>query len=149
MRAPLFELPCASLYQQCLNSIHSGAKILIGPGPARGMNARFPIERVDDQTGIVGERYLAACAHGGDRLDARVGRKGISGFLWLGEAEVISRFCDNAVRREQVAHFLKLAFVMGGDHHRTCEFSAHITAIFWRPTSFAMPLRASASSAAN
>jgi hypothetical protein len=51
--------------------------------------------------------------------------------------------------RQQFAQFGQLTGIVGGDDDRAGEFSAHITAIFCKPTSFSMPLRASASSTWN
>jgi hypothetical protein len=55
MCTPLLGRPGASLDQQRLNSVHGGAKILLRPGPARGVNAGRSTEGIDDQARIVGE----------------------------------------------------------------------------------------------
>src|SRR5262249_5868317 len=101
------------------------------------------------QAGIVGEGGRATGARCRDSLDTCIGGECLAGFLWLRQTELARRLRGDAVRREQLAHFHQLAWIVGGNHHRTCEFPAHITAIFCRLTSFSMPLRASASNAAN
>ncbi len=113
------------------------------------MNTGLAFERVDHQAGIVGECHRAAGARRRNSFDACVGGERLAGLLWLGQTEFACGLRGDAVRREQLAHFFQFAGIVGGDHHRTCEFSAHITAIFCRLTSFSMPLRARASNAAN
>src|SRR6478672_7064638 len=149
MRAPLLGRFRSAFDQQRLNLIHGGAKILAGSCPSRRVNARFAVKRIDDQTGVVGECRFFTCPCGRQRLDARIGGKARSGFLRLGQAELGSGVRVDAVRGEQLAHFPELAWIMGSDHHHPGELSAHITAIFCKLTSFSMPLRASASNAAN
>ena len=123
------------------------------------MNAGLAIERIDDQSGIVGERGLSTRSGSGQRLDACIRAEGFPGFFRLGQRKFRSRLRAHALRREQLAHFLKLAWIVGSDHHGSGKFSGHdgskddarayATANFCKPTSFSMPLRASASNAAN
>src|ERR1700687_2262268 len=149
MRAPLRRHFGAALHQHRLDFVHGEAEVLVGAGPARRVNAGITAERIDHQTGIVGEGGAVCCFGCSHSLNARIGGECFSGFLRLGQAKLASRLRGDAERRQQLAHFGKLAGVMRRDHHRTGEFSAHITAIFCKPTSFSMPLRASASSAWN
>src|SRR5215470_3713957 len=149
VRATLLGSPGTAFDQQGLNAVHRGPEILVRPGPPRGMDAGLAIERVDHQTGIVGKGRRASGARYRSCFDACVGGERLAGLLWLCQTELARRLGGDAVGREQVAHFLQLAGIVGRDHHRTCEFSAHITAIFCRLTSFSMPLRASASNVAN
>ena len=113
------------------------------------MNAGLAAERIDHQAGIVGEGSLAGRARRGHRLDARIRGESLAGFLGLAQPEFAGRLRFDAERRQQLAHFGQLAGIMRGDHHRACQLSAHATASFCKPTSFSMPLRASASSAWN
>ena len=149
MRATLLVRPGAAFDQQRLNAVHGAAKVLIGSRPARGMDAGLPAKRIDHQTGVISERGLSARAGRGLRLDARIRRESLASLFWLRQTEVASRLYNDAERRQQLAHFLQFAWIVSGDHHWPGECSAHITAIFCKPTSFSMPLRASASSAAN
>ncbi len=122
------------------------------------MDAGLAAERIDHQTGIVGEGGAAGRDRGGHRLDARVVGEGACRFpSGSAQAELAGRLRGDAIRREQLAHFGELAGIVGGDHQRAAEFAmvprltgrTHITAIFCKSTSFSMPLRASASSAWN
>src|SRR4029077_5491210 len=149
MRTTLLGSFGTSLDEHGLNAVHRGPEILIWSGPPRGMNAGIAIERVDHQAGIVGKGHRATGARRGDSFDACVGGERLAGLFWLGQTEFGRRLRGDAVRREQLAHFLQLAGVVGGDHHRPCEFFAHMTAIFCRLTSFSIPLRARPSNAAN
>ena len=55
MRAALCGRLGAALDQQRLDLFHGAAEILVRPGPARGMDAGRAAERVDHESGIVGE----------------------------------------------------------------------------------------------
>ena len=149
MRAALLGRLGAALDQQRLDFVHGEAKILVGPRPARRVNAGLAAERIDHQTGIVGESRLAGGFRRGHRLDARIGGKCLSGFLRLGEPKLAGRLRGDAERRQQLAHFGQLAGIVRGDDDRAGELATHATASFCKPTSFSMPLRASASSARN
>ncbi len=113
------------------------------------MNAGLTAECVHDQPGIVGKGGTACGFRRGYRLDARIGGKSFSGFVRLGQTKLAGRLRLDAIGREQVAHLGKLSRIMGGDHHRTGELPAHVTANFCKSTSLPMPLRASASSTRN
>src|SRR5262245_66695054 len=67
--------------QQRLNAVHCGAKVLVWPGPPRGMNSRLTTKRIDDETGIVRECRHTAGACRRNSFDARVGGEGLPGFL--------------------------------------------------------------------
>src|SRR4249920_2420286 len=90
---------CASLLgslgamfdQQRLNAVHRTAKVLIRPRPAGGMNARLTVERIDDQSGIIGKRGLSTRSGSGQRLDACIRAEGFAGFFRLGQRELRSR----------------------------------------------------------
>src|SRR5665213_607895 len=113
------------------------------------MNAGVAAERIDHQTGVVGKGRLAGGFGGGHRFDARIGGESFSGFLGLGKPKFAGRLRLNAEGREQFAHFSQLAGIVRGDDDRAGEFLAHATASFCKPTSFSMPLRASARSVSN
>src|SRR5262249_26386067 len=162
MRAPLVRRIRAAARQLLLDLTHRAGKVLVRPGPARRMNAGRAAEGVDRKPGIVGEGGQAGRASGGFRLDARVLAKARSGLFRLSQAERARRHRLDAERRQQLAHLLQLAGIVGGNHQAAVDAAmrhdvpavagqrAHyITAIFCRSTSLAMPLRASASRASN
>src|SRR5262245_41711792 len=149
MRTTLLGSFGTSFDQQSLNAVHRGPEILVWSSPPCGTNAGIAIERVDHQAGIVRKGHCATGTCRSDSFDACVGGERLAGLFGLGQTEFARRLRGDAVRREQLAHFLQLARIVGGDHHRTCEFCAHMTAIFCRFTSFSMPLRARPSNAAN
>src|SRR5690606_21048046 len=62
----------AGLLQSVLDEAHGGSKILAGARPARRIDARIAIERIDGEAGIVGERRQAGGERRGERLDARI-----------------------------------------------------------------------------
>ena len=105
----------AALDQQRLDFVHGEAEILVRSGPARRMNAGLAAERIDHQTGIVGEGGAAGRLRRGHRLDARIVGEGLAGFLRLGETELAGRLRGDAVGREQLAHFGELAGIVRGD----------------------------------
>ena len=149
MRAPLFGCFGAAFDQQCLNTVHGAAKILVGSRPARGMDAGLAAERIDHQSRIVGERRLAARARRGFRLDAGIGRESFARFFRFRQTEVAGRCVatPNGASSSRISFSLPglwVAITTG-----PVSFRAHITAIFCKPTSFSMPLRASASSVGN
>src|SRR6185437_16643839 len=149
MRAALLGCLGAALDQQRLDFVHGEAKIFVWPGPARRMNAGIAAKRIDHQTGVVGESRLAGDLGSGNRLDARIGGKSLSGFIRLGEPKLAGRLHGDAERRQQFAHFGQLARIVRGNDDSAGELSTHVTASFCKPTSFWMPLRASASSTSN
>ena len=55
MRRALFRRRCAAFVELDLDRLHGAAEILFRPGPARGMNARRAVERIDHKAGIIGE----------------------------------------------------------------------------------------------
>src|SRR5690242_16515482 len=97
MCASLVWSPGTALNQQRLNTIHRSAKILVGPGPAGGMDTGFAAKCVDNQPRIIGECWLAARASCRRCFDARVLRKGRSRLFRFGEAKLAGRLCGNAV----------------------------------------------------
>src|SRR6516164_3820796 len=143
----------AALVEFVLNGLHGAAKILIGSGPARRMDARRAAERIDRKPGIVGEGGQAGRLGGRFGLDAGVVAKAQPRLVRFLQSQFPRRCGVDPVRRKQLAHFSELAGVVGRDHEApgkaAMEKSAHITAIFCRSISFATPLRARASSAAN
>jgi len=94
------------------------------------MNARVAAQRVDHQTGVVGESGAARCPCGGLGLDARILGEGLAGFLRLRKVELARRLRFDAERRQQFAHFLELARIVGRDYDRAGELPAHVTANF-------------------
>src|SRR5262249_14985427 len=121
-------------------------------GPARRVDAGRAVERIDREPGIVGECGQRGSGRGGERLDTGIVAESRSGFLGLGEPELVCRYGRYAIGGEQLAHLLELAGVVGGDdqtagnkamrHRGAC---AYITASFCRSTSLATPFLASAS----
>ena len=95
MRTTLIGRFGAALDQERLNAVHGGAEILVGSRPARGMNPGLAPERIDNQTGIVGECRRAARARRGKRFDARIGGESFAGFLRLRQTEVAGRLCGD------------------------------------------------------
>ena len=115
------------------------------------MDARRAVERIDHQAGIVGESGQAGRKRCGLGLDARIVAKAHAVLIRFRQIEFTRRYGVDAVRRKQLAHLGELAGIVGRDHEAAGDAAmlAHITAIFCKSTSLAMPLRASASSAAN
>src|SRR6185437_9925690 len=149
MATPLLGCLGATLDQERLDFVHGEAKVLVGSSPARRVNAGLAIQRIDHQAGVVGEGRLAGRLGCGHRLDARVLGESLSGFGRFAEPQFADRLRRDAVGREQFAHFGELAGIMCGDNDRAGEFLTHATASFCKPTSFSMPLRASARSTWN
>src|SRR5512135_1433613 len=118
VRTTLIERFSAALNQERLNAVHGGAEIFVGSRPARGINPGLAPKRIDNQTGIVGECRLTARARRGKRFDACIGGESFACFLRLREIEVAGRLCGESVWCEQLADFLELAWVVGGDYHR-------------------------------
>src|SRR6185312_8127412 len=125
-RATLFRRLRAALDQQSLDTIHGRAKILVGAGPTRGMDAGLAAKRINDQTGIVGKCGLVARACGSARLDARVLSKSRTCFFRLRKTEFAGGLCGDSVRRKQLTHFPEFARIMGSDNHRTAQLSGHL-----------------------
>ena len=115
------------------------------------MDPRRAVQRIDHQAGIVGEGGQSGCNRRGLCLDLRVVAKAHAVFVRFRQIEFTRRYGVDAVRRKQFAHLGELAGIMGRDHETAGDVAmlAHITAIFCKSTSLPMPLRASASSAAN
>src|SRR5580704_8782695 len=175
MRLALFRCRCATFVQFDLDGLHGAAEILFRASPARRMDSRRAVERIDHQAGIIGKSGQAARKRCGLRLDPRVVAKAHAVLVRFWQIELTRRYGVDAVRRKQFAHLGELAGIMGGDNQTTddgrrrtdfpmdsrrvaylssvicCPSSVvrHPTAIFCKSTSLAMPLRASASSAAN
>ena len=116
MRLALRRRGGAALLQQALDPRHRGGKILGRPGPARRENPGRAIERVDHQSGIVGEGRQLRGLRRRHRLDPRIGAKGVAGLVGLAEAEFAGRDRLDAVRRQQFAHLGELAGIVGRDH---------------------------------
>ena len=91
-----------------------------------------------------------ACAAASALMRA-LSRKLMPVFVRFRQIEFTRRYGVDAVRRKQFAHLGELAGIMRRDHETAGDAAmlAHITAIFCKSTSLAMPLRASANSAAN
>src|ERR1700722_3578151 len=151
MRLAPFRRFRAAFVELDLDGLHGAAEILFRPGPARRIDSRRAVERIDHQAGIVGEGGQAGRSRRGLRLDARVVAKAHAGLVRFYEIEFTRRYGVDAVRRKQFAHLGELAGIMRRDHETAGDAAmlTHITAIFCRSTSLAMPLRASANSAAN
>ena len=117
------------------------------------MNAGRAVERVDRKPGIVGKGGKPGRLGRGFRLDARVVAKRHSRFVRFRKLKLACRYGVDSIGRKQIAHFSKLAGVMRRDHetpgYAAMRRATHITAIFCRSISLAMPLRASAKSAEN
>ena len=118
MCTPLFRSLGTALDQQCLDTIHRCAKILVWSGPTRGMDPRLAAKCIDDQSGVVGKCRFTARTRGSNRLDARVLRKGRSRLFWFGETKLAGGLGGNSVGRKQLAHFPELAWIVSGDDQR-------------------------------
>ena len=174
MRLALFRRRGAAFVKFDLDRLHGAAEILFRPGPARRMDSRRAVERIDHEAGIVGKSGQAGRKRCGLRLDARIVAKAHAVLVRFRQIEFTRRYGVDAVRRKQFAHLGELAGIMGGDNQATgdgttddgrrrtdggwlsraliCRPSSvvcHPTAIFCKSTSLPMPLRASANSAAN
>src|SRR5438105_2103375 len=71
-RAAFVWRPGVALAQLLLYRAHGALKVSVRSGPARGLNAWRAAERIDRQTGIIGQRGQSRSCGGGARLDARV-----------------------------------------------------------------------------
>ena len=151
MRLALGRRLRAAFVQLDLDGLHGAAEILFRPGPARRMDSRRAVERIDHQAGIVGEGGQAGRKRCGLGLDARVVAKAHAGLVRFLQVEFTRRYGVDTVRRKQFAHLGELAGIMRRDHETPGDAAmlVHITAIFCKSTSLPMPLRASANSAAN
>ena len=94
------------------DAVHGAAEVAIAAlvlGPARRINARPPMKRVDAQAAVVGQRgepaRSAACA----RLQLGIVDEGVAGLLGLGQVELGRADPLDAVGREQVADLADLA----------------------------------------
>jgi len=83
MRLAPFRRERVALAQHALDLLHREAEVLGRAGPARRIDARRAVERIDHQSRIVGERRKARGLRGGLRLEAGIGREGGSGLLRL------------------------------------------------------------------
>src|SRR5581483_4424406 len=157
MRSSLRGLRRAALGEQPFDPAHRGVEILVRPGPARRLDPRRSLKRVDHQTRIVGKRGQFRRIGRRRRLDPGIRCKTVAGFFRLGETKLASRYCADAMRREQLAHLGELAWIMRGDHELAGDATMlghgglpnYPTAIFCRSTSFVTPFFASAISARN
>ena len=70
--------PACRSVQFALDARHRDREILVRPGPARGIDARRAVQRVDRQTGIVGERGRSAGLCRGARLQRGIPAKVVS-----------------------------------------------------------------------
>src|ERR1700742_2988446 len=134
-----------------VDGLHREVKVLFRTGPARRINARVPVKCVDGQARIVGKSGQTGRFCRSFGLDPRVFAKRGSGFLRLRQSKLSRRYGVDAVRRQQLAHFGKLARIMCSDHKPPSDVAmgAHITAIFCRSTSLATPFLANASKVVN
>src|SRR6185436_19375128 len=140
--------------QQALDSAHRRHEILALAGPARRVNAGRAVQRIDHEAGIVGKGRQLRGFGGGDRLDRRIGAKGVAGFLGLSQTQLTRGNRLDAMRREQFPHLGELAGIVGRDHEPAGDSTVHMqsdyaTAIFCKSTRRATPLRASSISARN
>src|SRR5262249_31415042 len=70
--------------QLLFDRFHGAGKVAIRTGPARGVNSRRTVERLDGQSGIIGERRQPRRPRRSERLDAGVVPKRRSLFAPLG-----------------------------------------------------------------
>ena len=70
---------------------HRQAEVPAGPGPAGGVDAGSPAERLDLEAGIIGQLRQASTNRPGDRLDAGVVEERRSGLLRLRQAKLRGR----------------------------------------------------------
>src|SRR5262245_54410680 len=113
------------------------------------MDAGRAAERIDGHAGVVGKGGQSRCLRCRLRLDLRVVAETRAGFLGFAKPKLAGGHGLDATGREQLAHFLELAGIVGRDDDAARKLStrrAHITASFCRSTSLPMPFFASASS---
>ena len=140
----------AALAEFFLDRRHGPGKIPLGPGPARRMDTRRAVERIDHQARIVGKGGQAGRLGRRFRLDMRVIAKRHSEFFRLRETKFTSRCGVDAVGCKEAAHLGKFSAIMRGDDETAGDaamiHAPHITAIFCKSMSLPTPLRASANS---
>src|SRR5882762_7087246 len=133
MRSALRRSRRAALLQQAFDARHRDGKILVRAGPARGENPGCAIDRVDYQSGIVGERRELRGLGRGGRLDLRIGAKRVANLVGLAKAKLAHRYRLDAVRRQQFAHFGELARIVGRDHELACD-STVLSHLYFYPS---------------
>ena len=77
---------------------HGDAEILGRSRPARRIDARRAVQRIDPKPGIIGQRGMTAGVGGGARLHLGIGGKGRAGFFRLGQAQFARADRLDAVR---------------------------------------------------
>src|SRR3954454_15794801 len=98
-----------------LDLAHRRAEIAGVPGPTGGIDAGRAVERLDAEARIRCEGGQGGSTCGACRLDAGILGEGRAGLLRLGKIEIARRDRVDAIGREQLPHFPKLAGIMRGD----------------------------------
>src|SRR5690606_27117840 len=112
--------------------LESEIKIPCRAGPARGMDARRPVERVDAKAGIIGKGRKARCLRRRKCLQLRIGAERVARLFRLGKIKVARRYDFQPERHKQMRNFAHLARIMAGDN----EFSFLKTARHFAMASF-------------
>src|SRR5947209_15939365 len=167
MRLALGRPGRAALGEQAFDPAHRRAEIL---GRARPTRRKYPggaVQRVDRQSGIIGEGGKLRGFRGRHGFDPCVVAKRVASLVRLVEPKRCGRDCLNAVRRQQLSHLGQLAWIVARDHQLACDSTMHVlfdlspkfglegatanhaTAIFCKSTSRATPLLANAIRARN
>ena len=130
------------------HALHRPAKVAVAHlvlGPARGEDAGKPVQRIDAEPAVVGERRQPRQVGRFARLQLGIVDERVADLLGLGKAELGGADAVDAERREQFLDFAQFAGVVGGDDQ--------FLDWFHRPTAFncaakisVQPIRASRSS---
>src|SRR5579863_1455939 len=97
------------------DDFHGAVEILVGAGPARGINAGLATECIDRQAGIVGQSRQAGGSCRGFSLDARIVAKRLSGFFRLRKFEFRSRYSLDGIMRQHFTKLSDFAAIMAGN----------------------------------
>jgi hypothetical protein len=81
------------------------------------MDTGLAAECVDDQSGIIGKCWPTAYAGSGKCLDVRVFGECRPDFFRLWKTELAGGLRSDSIGREEFAHFLQLAWIVGGNNH--------------------------------
>jgi len=115
--------------QLLLDARHRGPKILGFARPARGMDARRVAERLDAESGVVGERGSPRSPRRRLGLQRGVVAEGEAGLVGLDEAQLRRAHGRDAVGPQELADFAQLAGVMGGRDDASREAPKHASGL--------------------
>jgi len=129
VRRALLRRERVALAQHAFDLFHRQMEILARTRPARRIDARCPVERIDHEPGIIRQCRHPGHLRCGFRLDAGIRREGRAGFLRLGEVQLAGRHRFDAVETEQLAHLGEFAGIVRGDNDAAGERAMHCAAI--------------------